>query len=95
MFFDPLGSNPSASRHVCQQIDAVGVQKVRLPVINHVPGDQNLWADFLTRWAARSSQRLARPSVALIMLAPVSGADELGQEYWPSRFSVIDEQRKS
>jgi Integrase zinc binding domain len=63
-------------------------------VINHVPGDQNLWADLLIRWAVRSAQRLARPRVALIMFAPVAGADELGQEDWPSRVSVVQEQRK-
>jgi hypothetical protein len=39
-------------------------------------------------------QRLARPRVALIMLSPVAGADELGQEDWPSRVSVVQELRK-
>jgi hypothetical protein len=48
----------------------------------------------LTRWAVRSAQRLARPRVALIILAPVAGADELGQEDWPSTVSVVQEQRK-
>jgi hypothetical protein len=32
--------------------------------------------------------------VALIMLAPVAGADEPGQESWPSRVSVVEEQGK-
>jgi hypothetical protein len=63
-------------------------------VINHVPGDQNHWDDLLTRWAVRSSLRLARPLVALITLAPVAGADELGQEDWPSRVRVVQEHRK-
>jgi hypothetical protein len=60
---------------------------------NHVLGEQNLWADLLPRGSVRSAQRLARPHVALIMLAPVAGADEPGQEDWSSRVSVIEKQR--
>jgi RNase H-like domain found in reverse transcriptase/Reverse transcriptase (RNA-dependent DNA polymerase)/Integrase zinc binding domain/Integrase core domain/Aspartyl protease len=93
--FDPLGSNPSVSRHVASKLMRWAYKMCAFRyVINHVPGDQNLWADLLTRWAVRSAQRLARPRVALIMLAPVAGADELGQEDWPSRVSFVEEQRK-
>jgi RNase H-like domain found in reverse transcriptase len=69
--FDPHGSNPSVSRHVARKLMRWAYKMCAFRyIINHVPGEQNLWADLLTRWAVRSAQRLARPRVALIMLAP-------------------------
>jgi hypothetical protein len=74
-----------------QQVDAMGVQDVRFPV--HYES-QNVWADLLTSWAVRSAPRLARSRVSLIMLVPVTGADDPVQEHWLSIVSVVEEQRK-
>jgi hypothetical protein len=77
-----------------QQVDAMVVQYERFPVhFQSRTWRTKSWPDLLTRWAVRSAQRLARPRVALIMIAPVSGADEPGQDDWPSRVSVVEEQR--
>ncbi len=93
--FDPYGNNPSIGRHTGSKLMrwALKLSAYRY-IIEHLPGERNVWADMLTRWAVkpRSSDRAGK--LASIMYAPItpSASDELD---WPERSSLMKSQADS
>jgi RNase H-like domain found in reverse transcriptase len=92
--FDPYGQNPTVARHVASKLMRWAFKLCAFRyIIHHVPGEANVWADLLTRWAVRYTQKLTRPTISLFLLAPVAGADELAPETWPSGARVMEAQK--
>ena len=52
--FDPLGMNPGIAKHTASKLTrwALKLNEFRF-IIEHISGDQNVWADMLTRWAVQ------------------------------------------
>ena len=59
-------------------------------VIEHIPGEENVWADMLSRWGSHQSIgiRAYRIKIGSLVLAPVSPS--LSAEYdWPKMVDII------
>ncbi len=72
--YDPYGRNPGIVRHTASKLMrwAIKLSAFRY-VIEHLPGESNVWADILTRWAvAPKTAVLAKRIVALksLLVAP-------------------------
>ena len=58
-------------------------------VVEHFPGERNIWADMLTRWAVKPRNKVsAILPINALLLAPISPSLDpaLG---WPSRSDII------
>lgn len=61
-------------------------------IIEFIPGDANVWADLLTRWAAPIEKKVNRPKLSLLY-API---DMRKDEFkWPTRTCLEKSQRKT
>lgn len=96
--YDPYGKNPGIARHTASKLMrwAIKLSAFRY-VVEHLPGDRNVWADMLTRWAVQSKATITTDGHARfksLMLAPVSpGLDpELD---WPTLDGIIASQDAS
>lgn len=73
--YDAVGQNPGIPRHTMSKLMrwAIKLTKFRF-VIEHLGGSQNVWADMLTRWAARTCQEISPrgQKVATLMMAPIT-----------------------
>lgn len=94
--YDPYGHNPGIPRHTASKLMrwAIKLSAFRY-VIEHLSGDQNVWADMLTRWAVQPSTRINSIRVGRIkslMMAPVNpGVD--AELDWPTLDDVIASQK--
>ncbi len=72
--FDPYGRNPGIARHTASKLMrwAIKLSAFRY-VIEHVPGERNVWADMLTRWAVAPKNSTSPKKIASlksVMVAP-------------------------
>ncbi len=56
--YDPYGRNPGIARHTASKLMRLALKlSAFLYVIDHLPGESNVWADILTRWEVSSKRR--------------------------------------
>eukprot|EP00171_Calliarthron_tuberculosum_P001247 IDg1247t1 len=57
--YDPYGRNPGIARHTASKLMrwAIKLSGFRY-VVEHIPGDKNVWADMLTRWVVRPTNSI-------------------------------------
>ena len=96
--FDPYGKNPGISRHTASKLMrwAIKLSAFRY-VIEHMPGERNVWTDNLTRWAvepARAVSPKGNVSLKALMIAPISPALDEKLE-WPNPNDIIKSQALS
>lgn len=49
----PTRFNPNVARHVVHKVQCWAIRLSEFNfTIEHIPGEMNVWADILTRWAA-------------------------------------------
>ncbi len=83
--FDHYGSNPSIGRHTASKLMRCALKLSAYKyVIEHLPGERNVWADMLTRWTVKQRSSVRAGKLASIMYASLtpSSSDELD---WPER----------
>lgn len=96
--FDPQGNNPGIPRHTASKLMrwALKISSFR-NVIQHLAGNQNVWADMLTRWAAKPRNEVKAkrvPGIKSLLIAPVSPAmDEMLE--WQKMADIRAAQGKS
>jgi len=86
--FDPVGQNPGIARHTANKLMrwALRLSGYRY-VIEHLPGDRNVWADILTRWAVKPKTCVRALSLARLMVAPITPSNS--EEFdWPKRSEI-------
>ena len=96
--YDPLGRNPGMPRHTASKLMrwAIKLSAFRY-VVEHLPGDRNVWADMLTRWAVSprkliSSSRTAK--IKTLMMAPINPGLDPSMD-WPSHKDIIESQKST
>lgn len=90
--FDPYGRNPGINRQVANKLMRWALKLCgHRYVIEFIPGESNVWADLLTRWAAPAKPRIAKLAV---LYAPINTAEN--QEYdWPNVDDIRSSQQQS
>ena len=71
--FESFGSSPGIARHTANKLmrSALKLSGYRY-VFEHLPGNRNVWAYILTRWAVKPNNAVKRPLLAQLMVAPIS-----------------------
>lgn len=97
--YDPYGRNPGMSRHTASKLMrwALKLSAFRY-VVEHIPGERNVWADMLTRWAVRPSNAIKSVPSSLrlksLMVAPINpGLDS--KLDWPTMKEIAASQNRS
>ncbi len=93
--FDPVGSNPKIAKHVANKVErwAMKLAAFRYAIV-HISGEDNHWADLLSRWGAsdlsiESNQSPSR--ISALFSAPI--APDLDPEFkWPSKNDISEAQ---
>lgn len=96
--YDPYGSNPGIARHTANKLMrwALKLGEFRY-TIEFLPGEKNVWADMLTRWAASPNHIVSNSKVVALkslLLAPISPGLEEGLD-WPSMQDIRKSQETS
>lgn len=96
--FDPYGRNPGVSRHTASKLMrwAIKLSAFRY-VIEHLPGEENVWADMLTRWAVQdptSKKAHHAKRLKALIVSPISPGLDARLD-WPKRQDIILSQRNS
>ena len=96
--YDPYGRNPGIARHTASKLMrwAIKLSAFRY-VVEHLPGEENVWADMLTRWAVNpkshvSAKRLG--NIKTLMYAPINPSADPKFD-WPSYRDIISAQEES
>jgi len=94
--FNPISTNTHLSKHVLNKIErwSILMTGFRYTIV-HIPGEENVWADLLTRWAAPiASTALPSGSLSALFQAPL--APDLDPDFkWPSRSELIQLQNSA
>lgn len=95
--YDPVGRNPGIAKHTACKLArwALKLNEFRF-VIEHVSGDENIWADILTRWAVQPRNEIyisSRQALKSVMLAPLNPALHKDLD-WPKKIDIKESQRK-
>ena len=96
--YDPYGRNPGIPRHTASKLMrwAIKLSAFRY-VIQHLPGDRNIWADMLTRWAVTPKSNINSNRVGKLkslMMAPINpGVDS--ELDWPPLQDIISAQNSA
>jgi len=63
-------------------------------VIEHIPGDSNIWADIVSRWKGDGDQKILRPTLKVLQW---NGVCPLVNEqfFWPGLDEITGEQKLS
>ncbi len=74
--YDPYGKHPGIPRHTATKLMrwAIKLSAFRY-VVEHLPGERNVWADMLTRWAVTRKKTVSSQNAGKIkslMIAPVN-----------------------
>ena len=96
--YDPYGKHPGIPRHTASKLMrwAIKLSAFRY-VIEHLPGERNVWADMLTRWSVYpkssiSSKKIRRAKS--LMMCPVSPATDPKLD-WPTMNEIILSQKNA
>ncbi len=96
--YDPYGKHPGIPRHTASKLMrwAIKLSAFRY-VVEHLPGERNVWADMLTRWAVCPNSSINVKKVGRLkslMMSPINpGLDpELD---WPNLNEVISSQKNA
>lgn len=96
--YDPVGKQPGIGRHTASKLMRWDVKLNGFRyIIEHVPGDQNVWADMLTRWAFKCNTTVNVQTIGKLkslFLAPVNPAVDNKLD-WPSQFDLEEAQSRS
>ena len=93
--YDPYGKHPSIPRHTASKLMrwAIKLSAFRY-VVEHLPGERNVWADMLTRWAVYPKSSVSTDKVGRIkslMMCPINPG--LSEEFdWPTCKEIIASQ---
>ena len=89
--FNPYRANPNISSHSAAKLVRWALKLSCFTyVIEHIPGEDNVWPDLLTRWAA--PKRVARSSA--LMLSPLSPHIQ-DSFVWPGAQDIRESQEKA
>lgn len=95
--YDPYGSNPGIPRHTASKLMRWEIKLSAFRYnIKHLAGDQNNWADMLTRWAVRkktSFTAVKALKLSTFMVAPVSTEKE--ELDWLNMADIINSQHQT
>lgn len=97
--YDPYGKNPGIPRHTASKLMrwALKLSAFRY-VVEHLPGERNVWADMLTRWAVGTNSGIRalehQPAITSLMIAPVNPRIYTRLD-WPSLQDITMAQEKS
>ena len=95
--YDPEGSRYHIPRYAMNKMMRWATKLSALNyVIEHIPGDENVWADMLSRWGNHQSTGIQaiRVKMGSLVLAPVSPS--LNEDYdWPRMADIIAAQPTS
>jgi hypothetical protein len=61
-------------------------------VIEHIPGDSNIWADILSRWKGDGEQKILRPTLKVLQWNDVSPLANV-EFFWPGLDEIRGEQK--
>ena len=91
--YNPLSVNGSIAKHVLSKIQrwAMTISSFMFEIV-HIAGDDNVWADLLSRWGAPKTEP-KRPQLNALFRAPL--APSLDPDYkWPSAQDVLAAQQE-
>ena len=71
--YDPYGHNPGVPKHKANKLMrwALKLYSFRY-VIEHISGEDNVWADMLSRWAVRAERKVRLIRVKMLLVAPIT-----------------------
>ena len=96
--YDPYGLNPGVPRHTASKLMrwAIKLSAFRY-IIEHLPGEKNVWADMLTRWAVAPKSTINSNRVAKLkslMMAPINPGSNPELD-WPSLEEIVKAQNSA
>ena len=86
--FNPVAVNPNMAKHVASKIErwSMKLAAFRYHIVR-ITGEENVWADLLSRWGATAFSR-PHPKISSLLLAPV--APSLDPDFkWPSHRELL------
>ena len=96
--YDPYGRNPGISRHTASKLMRWALKLSAFHyVVEHLPGERNVWADMLTRWAVSSNRSINAAKVIKaksLMYAPINPGIDNTMD-WPSFGDIVKSQSKT
>ena len=88
--FDPYAKNPLCARHTASRLERWSIRLMGLRYkIEFVPGDQNVFADLLTRWGAPAPSAIK----AMIHVQEEPNFMSPNKFIWPKATEMIEEQK--
>ena len=85
--YDPHGQNPGMARHTASKLMHWAIKlSAFCYVVEHLPGEQNVWADLLTRWAVSPKRKVNAIKVLRaksLMCDPISPGTDSKLD-WPN-----------
>lgn len=96
--YDPFGRNPGIPRHTASKLMrwALKLSAFRY-IVEHIPGEKNVWADMLTRWAVKECSAIKpykNSSLKALLVCPINPS--LNSELdWPTRQCIMKSQFSS
>ena len=96
--FDPLGMNPGIAKYTASKLTRWALKLNEFTfIIKHISGDQNVWADILTRWAFQRRNNISavktEKRIKSVLLAPVNTLHH-PDLVMPSEKDISNEQSK-
>ncbi len=89
--FNPTHQQPNVARHVVHKVQRWAIRLSEFDfVVEHIPGEDNTWADMLTRWAPPGYNRFPASKISA-MRVPLLTGDKLEL---PSVQAISDSQKK-
>ena len=90
--YNPYGSRPSIARHIASKLLRWAIKLSAFKyVVEHIPGELNVWADMMTRWAVkpRKEMKLNGKSLSLkiMQVAPVNPRSDSSYD-WPVIYEI-------
>lgn len=86
--FNPTSVNGNLQKHIVNKVErwALTLASFRYTIV-HIPGEENVWADLLSRWGSRQDDPACDIRIASLFSAPV--APELDPDFtWPSAADI-------
>lgn len=56
-------------------------------IIVHIPGEENVWADILSRWGSVGNQLESYPKILALFYAPFF-VEDIKEFEWPSKTKI-------